>query len=152
MYTDATACSRLSPHRESTLKLSEVLVVEDNVGEVLLIRQALADCPVATRMRTALDGEQALQILSDPNFKPDLVILDLKIPKISGHDVLKLRPQKGAPVVVFTISQSKTDAARALQLGASACVRKPTDLEEYKTAICEIVRKWSASNSTAADA
>lgn len=131
------------------MKLSEVLVVEDNVGEVLLIRQALADCPVATHVRTALDGEQALQILREPNFKPDLVILDLKIPKISGHGVLALRPQSACPVVVFTVSQNKTDATRALQLGASACIHKPNDLDEYRATICEMVRNWSAGSSEA---
>ena len=131
------------------MKLSEVLVVEDNVGEVLLIRQALADCPVTTHVLTALDGEKALQILREPNFKPDLVILDLKIPKLSGHRVLALRPQSKCPVVVFTVSQNKTDAARALQLGASACVHKPNDLDEYRAAICEMVRKWSTPSSHA---
>ena len=152
MYTDLGLLEAITTPGVQPVKLSKVLVVEDNVGEVLLIRQALADCPVATRVRTALDGEQALQILGDPNFKPDLVILDLKITKISGHEVLSLRPQRESPVVVFTVSQSKTDASRALQLGACACVRKPSDLEEYKTAICEMVRKWSTGSSKAADA
>ncbi|HEX6896846.1 MAG TPA: response regulator [Bryobacteraceae bacterium] len=131
------------------MKLSEVLVVEDNVGEVLLIRKALADCPVATHVRTALDGEQALQILREPNFKPDLIILDLKIPKLSGHSVLALRPQNACPVVVFTVSQDRTDAVRALQLGASAYVHKPNDLDEYRATICEMVRKWSGCSSNA---
>lgn len=131
------------------MKLSEVLVVEDNVGEVLLIRKALADCPVATHVRTALDGEQALQILREPNFKPDLIILDLKIPKLSGHSLLALWPQSRCPVVVFTASQDRTDTARALQLGASACVLKPNDLDEYRATIWEMVRKWSAPSSNA---
>jgi CheY-like chemotaxis protein len=73
---------------------SEALLVEDNAGDALLVGQALAECPIPVHLHIARDGEQALQILGDPEFKPDLIILDLNIPKISGYAVLALCPVK----------------------------------------------------------
>jgi len=73
---------------------SEVLLVEDNAGDALLIGQALSDGPSLVRLHIARDGEQALQILERPDFKPDLIILDLNIPKMSGYAVLGMYPAK----------------------------------------------------------
>ena len=67
----------------------EVLLVEDNAGDALLVGQALADCPTKVHLHIARDGEQALQILGEPDYTPDLIILDLNIPKIEGHEVLR---------------------------------------------------------------
>src|ERR1700722_9580803 len=67
---------------------SEVLLVEDNAGDALLVGQVLAEYPRPVHLRIARDGEQALQILGEPGFKPDLVILDLNIPRVSGYTVL----------------------------------------------------------------
>src|SRR5260370_31462904 len=115
---------------------SEVLLVEDCAGDALLVGQALVDCPTPVHLHIARDGEQALQILEQPDFKPDLIILDLNIPKMSGYAVLALNPQKKkTPVVVFTASENDADLSRALALGAKDFVHKPMDLDEYKTAV-----------------
>jgi len=90
-------------------------------------------------LHIARDGEQALQILRERDFKPDLIILDLSLPKLSGYTVLEFCPEK-TPVVVFTASQSENDESRALSLGAREFVHKPMGVQDYKTTVCRIVR------------
>ena len=121
---------------------SEVLLVEDNAGDALLVGQILAEYPTPVQLHIARDGEQALQILKEPDFTPDLVILDLNIPRISGYAVLASYPRQRAPVVVFSASQNEADIDRALSLGAKAFVHKPLDLDDYKTAVTGMVQKW----------
>ena len=122
---------------------SEVLLVEDNAGDALLVGQALAECPTPVHLHIARDGEQALQLLGEHNFDPDLVILDLNIPKMSGFAVLSMyRQMKTTPVVVFTASESEADADRIMKLGARDFVHKPMDLDDYKAAVCGMVQKW----------
>jgi chemotaxis family two-component system response regulator Rcp1 len=126
---------------------TEVLLVEDNAGDALLVRQALADCLKMVHVRVARDGEQALQILGESEFTPDLIILDLNIPKISGFTVLASYPLRKTPVVVFTASENQADTDRAMQLGAFECVHKPMDLDDYKTAVCGMIQKWISTKS-----
>lgn len=120
----------------------EVLLVEDNAGDALLIGQALADFSMPVHLRIARDGEQALQMMGQPDFKPDLVILDLNLPKATGFTVLASYPAQKTPVVVFTASENEADANRALQLGARDCVHKPLDLDDYRAAVFRMVQKW----------
>lgn len=126
----------------------EVLLVEDNAGDAFLVGQALAECRIPVHLHIARDGEQAMHILGDSDFKPDLVILDLNIPKVSGFTVLASYPMKQSPVVAFTASENQADANRAIKLGAFECIHKPMDLNEYKTAVCEMVQKWAAPKAS----
>jgi CheY-like chemotaxis protein len=126
----------------------EVLLVEDNLGEAVLLRQALADYPIPVHLQIAGDGEEALQILRETDFEPDLIILDLNIPKISGFTVLASCLLKKTPVVVFTASQNEADAYRAFSLGAFEFVHKPIDLDDYKTAVCGMIQKWAVANES----
>jgi two-component system, chemotaxis family, response regulator Rcp1 len=123
---------------------SEVVLVEDNEGDALLVGQALADFPIPLHLRIARDGVQALQILGEPDFKPDLIILDLNIPKISGFRVLASYSLKKTPIVVFTASEYEADVGRALSLGAKEFIHKPMDLDEYRTAVSGMAQKWLA--------
>ncbi len=125
----------------------EILLVEDNAGDALLIGQAIAECPMRVHLHVVRDGEQALQMLRESDLKPDLVILDLNIPKISGYGVLASYPLEQTPVVVFTASQNEVDRDRAFSLGASGYVRKPMNLDEYKSAVCGIFQKWISRES-----
>ena len=131
-----------NPTATTQFGTNEVLLVEDNAGDALLVGQAIAECMTSVHLRVARDGEQALQMLGDTDFKPDLVILDLNIPKVSGFTVLASYPLKKVPMVVFTASENEADANRAMMLGAFECVHKPMDLEDYKTAVCGMVHKW----------
>jgi CheY-like chemotaxis protein len=133
------------------MEQAHVLLVEDSPGDAMLTQQVLAGCSVPVRLHIARDGEQALQILREPNYKPSLVILDLNLPKLSGYEVLALYPlyhsMKTTPVVVFSASQNEGDVIRALWLGASDFVRKPTDIDAYTTAVIGMIQKWTGHGS-----
>lgn len=114
VYTGVDICNEdrtieTIPNPDVSKNSSEVLLVEDNAGDALLVGQALAECPTPVHLHIARDGEQALQILKEPDFNPDLIILDLNIPKISGYTVLASYPPNKTPVVVFTASQNEAD-------------------------------------------
>ena len=126
----------------SEVEPAHILLVEDSAGDTLLIQQVLANCPVAFKLHVARDGEQALQMLADPNLKLDLVVLDLNLPRITGLGVLERYHPKEIPVVVFSVSWRQTDEHFAKALGASEYVRKPTDLQAYTAAVCGIIEKW----------
>src|SRR5579871_2669961 len=120
----------------------EVLLVDDEAGHILLMRQALAAEPIPISIRVAVDGKQAVDILTQGQFKPSVIILDLKLPKLSGLGFLEgYRPD--VPVVVFTSSSNIRDQQRALELGAKEYVQKPTDLTEYTKLVSRIVRTWA---------
>jgi DNA-binding response OmpR family regulator len=127
---------------------SEVLLIEDNAGDALLVGQALAESRVPVHLHIARDAEQALQILKQADFKPDLIILDLNLPRISGHSVLA-SCVKATAVVVFSASVDGEDEARVMLLGAKEFVQKPMDLKDYKVAVCRMVRKWGATDNGA---
>ena len=80
--------------------------------------------------------------MREPDFRPDLIILDLNIPKVMGLTVLASYPLKRTPVVVFTASENQADFDRAFLLGASGCVHKPLDLDDYRTAVTGMIQKW----------
>jgi two-component system, chemotaxis family, response regulator Rcp1 len=119
----------------------ELLLIEDNAGDVLLTSQTLLREPIPITLHTARDGEQALQMLTDGRFKPDLVLLDLNIPKVSGTSVLA-RCQIPAPVVVFSSATNPAEIDRCIALGAREFVHKPSDLLEFEEVVLRIVRKW----------
>jgi DNA-binding response OmpR family regulator len=120
----------------------EILLVEDNAGDVLLIHQALAGEPYPVKIRVAMDGKQAVLMLAGKHFRPDLVILDLNIPKLSGLAVLECTAPS-VPVVMFTLSSSSEDRRCAFELGVGDYVQKPTDLGDYMHQVSQIVRTWA---------
>jgi two-component system response regulator len=69
----------------------QILLIEDNAGDILLIKQVLSQATFATTLRVAMYGEQALEALADAEFKPDLIILDVNIPKVPGLEILARR-------------------------------------------------------------
>jgi two-component system, chemotaxis family, response regulator Rcp1 len=132
------------------MKIVQVLLVEDNAGDAVLAGQALADCPIPVKLTVARDGEQALSILSDHDYKPDLIILDLNIPKIPGHVLLQRYPAKKTPIVVFSAYWNDLDLDRAFALGVREYVQKPSDLDVFKAAVCGMVQKWAVHPTGAA--
>jgi CheY-like chemotaxis protein len=127
-----------------------ILLVEDSAGDALLVQQVLANCPVALELHVARDGEKALTMLADPSLKPDLIILDLNLPLISGFGVLERYHPKDIPVVVFTSSSRETDREFALTLGASEYIQKPVDFANFTNAVCGIVKKWAGRKESSA--
>lgn len=118
------------------LQPSRVLLVEDDPGHARLVQIALAELGRDVRIRTARDGVEALEALragTEP--PPELVLLDLNLPKLGGHEVLaEIRADerlKQLTVVVLTTSADPEDEARARELGAVEFVTKPNDYSEY---------------------
>ena len=127
-----------------------LLVVEDSTADARLIRLGVGRCHGCTAAY-AEDGDIALAILRrDPPFqdapRPDLILLDINLPKLSGHEFLALlQPDpdlKSIPVVVFSGSPSPSDHARAMASGAFAFVVKPGSLEPFVDTVAAIVLGW----------
>jgi len=121
----------------------ELMLVEDNAGDAVLIRQILADASVPVNLHIARDGEQAMTMLSDAHFRPTLIILDLNIPRISGPALLDRWKALKTPVVVFSSSLNETERVRALSLGAREFIRKPTDIKEFTDAVYGIIHRYA---------
>jgi CheY-like chemotaxis protein len=117
-----------------------VLLVEDDPGDVLMIREAFSDRKVASRLHVVSDGLEAMQWLRRERAyaaapRPDLVLLDLNLPRMNGLEVLaqlKAEEQfRQIPVVVLTTSESEEDVQRSYALHANAYVAKPVDYEKF---------------------
>jgi DNA-binding response OmpR family regulator len=108
---------------------------------VFLTRHALAEQPFPIYVHVARDGAQALQLLTGQSLHPDLMILDLDMPRVTGLAFLE-RYHATFPVVVFSSSGSLEDQHRVLELGASEFVRKPNHFEAFADQVSRIVRNW----------
>lgn len=128
----------------------EILLVEDNAGDAVLIRQILADASVPVNLHIARDGEQALTILSDAEFQPALIILDLNIPRVGGAALLERWKAEKTPVVVFSSSLNDAEQARVLQLGAREFIQKPTEIAAFIDAVCGIIERWAGHRNESA--
>lgn len=120
----------------------QVFLVEDNPADVLLVKVALSQVPLPIKLLVAKDGEQALKMLSSPEFQPQLIILDLNMPRVDGQTVLKRYQQKKIPIVIFSSTQNKVEVQKALALGAREYVQKPIGFEPYADAVRGIVKRW----------
>ena len=128
----------------------EILLVEDNAGDAVLIRQILADSSVSANLHIARDGQQALAVVESADFRPALIILDLNIPRIPGSALLERWRTNDIPVVVFSSSTIAAERERVLALGAREFVEKPTDIEEFSRVLLGIVQRWGKDNKGAA--
>ena len=113
-----------------------------------MIQQILTAQQASVEIRVAMDGEQALQMLGDPDLNPDLVILDLNIPKIPGIAILA-QCKPAAPVIIFSSSSNPTEIQRAKELGAREFVHKPIDFEEFEKVVKRMIQDWAGARSGA---
>lgn len=128
-------------------------LIEDNAADADLISRALRKADKSTQIHLARDGEEALQMLNNwpGNFpNPMIILLDLKLPKIDGLDVLKAIKQNSSlkflPVVVLTSSNQIQDVQKAYQLGTNSYVLKAIDFDEFSKAIEMIQQYWCRLN------
>jgi DNA-binding response OmpR family regulator len=121
----------------------DVLLVEDNPSDVLLIREAIQTCSVPTEVAIAYDGDQAMRVLDEHNPTPDLVILDLNLPRREGFEILGRITDGGPPMIVFTSSDGSEDRMRAIALGAMDYIVKPVTWDEYASAIRGAIERWA---------
>jgi DNA-binding response OmpR family regulator len=138
-------------------ELKRVLLVEDDPRDVELILEALGEYNLANEVITAIDGEEALDYLycrgkfkERPDSNPAVVLLDLKLPKINGMEVLKqIRSDeklKMIPVVILTSSREERDWIESYKLGVNAYVVKPVDFHEFVNAVKDLGVFWAVIN------
>jgi len=133
-----------------------VLLVEDDEDHLFLIRRALRDLDGATvAVDEAANGEQAMTYLERARFDdkvlPQLVLLDLKLPRLDGFEVLRrIRADsllRTLPVVVLTSSEQDEDRERALRLGATWYVCKPTDGARFRAEVQQVATLWARASA-----
>ena len=136
---------------ESVGRPVEILLVEDNPGDVRLTREALKDAKVINNLHVAEDGVEALDFLKRQGkhvkaIRPDLVLLDLNLPRKDGREVLgeiKADPAlRQIPVVILTTSKAEEDILKTYDLHANCYITKPVDLEGFIEVISAIEDFW----------
>lgn len=137
---------------DSAARKLQILVVDDNTPDVVLIGESLQALGLEHTITHCSDGEKALCALSENRKEAfDAIILDLNMPKLSGMELLeKLQGAEGprAPILVLTSSMAPGEQAQALALGADRFLRKPSDLDEFLTAVGAAVREMLAHRTT----
>ena len=125
-----------------------ILLVEDNEGDIVLAREALEEARIKNKITVITDGEKALEYLfcNDNNRKPDLILLDMNLPKVNGLEVLaKIKADEALkiiPVVMLTTSTSEQDVLDAYRNYVNCYINKPIDLEEFIVVIRNIENFW----------
>jgi two-component system, response regulator len=137
----------------------EILLVEDNSSDALLTMRALEKCKLANRIHLVRDGEEALDFLfcrgkfagRASDSLPQLVLLDLKLPKVDGIQVLrelKADPRtRPVPVVVLTTSREERDLLRTYELGVNSYIQKPVNFGEFQEVVRQLGMYWLLLNS-----
>ncbi|HEV7392921.1 MAG TPA: response regulator [Burkholderiales bacterium] len=129
----------------------EILLVEDNLGDVRLTKEALKEGKVYNNLHWAKDGVEALEFLRREGAhkdapRPDIILLDLNLPKKDGREVLSVikndQQLKHIPVVVLTTSKAEEDVLRSYELHANCYVTKPVDLDKFIVVVQSIDRFW----------
>ncbi len=145
------------------MKPKVILLVEDNPSDVALTQRALAKSRIANELAVAEDGQEALDYLFGPGAQteqplpelPALVLLDLKLPKLNGREVLQRLRQdtrlRNVPVVILTSSSQDEDVIAAYLHGANSYVRKPVLFEPFMAAVKQLGLYWVLLNQPAPD-
>jgi two-component system, response regulator len=137
-----------------------ILLVEDNPSDIELTRRAFDKSGIANRLVIVEDGQEALDYLfckgafsaRDPRDAPVLILLDLKLPRVEGLEVLrqiKADPvARRIPVVILTSSNEETDRAAGYDLGTNSYIRKPVDFEQFADTIRQLGLYWLVINES----
>jgi two-component system, chemotaxis family, response regulator Rcp1 len=129
----------------------EILLVEDNPGDVRLTQEALKEGKVSNNLHVAYDGIEALAFLRregkfEKAVRPDLILLDLNLPKMDGRELLaEIKDDddlKRIPVVILTTSKAEEDVVKTYNLHANCYISKPVDLDQFITVVKAIEGFW----------
>jgi CheY-like chemotaxis protein len=136
----------------------EILLVEDNPVDVELTLHALRNNNLANQIQVVRDGEEAVDFLfcqgrygdRNPNHQPKLILLDLKLPKVDGLEVLRIIKHathtKAIPVVILTSSKEEKDLVLSYQLGTNSYIQKPVDFNEFRETVKHLGLYWLLIN------
>jgi len=128
-----------------------ILLVEDDPDHELLTIRALKKSNIANDVRVARDGEEALKLLFDEGLRPQVILLDLKLPKVDGLEVLRrIRTSDSTrmlPVVILTSSDEERDLVRSYQLGVNSYIRKPVSFTDFAEATRQLGMYWLVLNA-----
>ena len=135
-----------------------ILLVEDNPDDVILTKRALKDAKIANEVIVARDGVEALEYLHgegahegrDMSIKPEVILLDLKMPRMGGLELLKIirseESIKLLPVVILTSSKEERDVMKSYSLGANSYIQKPVDFDQFAAAVKQLGLYWLLVN------
>lgn len=130
----------------------KIMLVEDNPDDVLLTQRALKRANIANEVVVMQDGVEALEYLRGEGEKPVVILLDLKMPRMGGLELLKairtIDELKLLPVVVLTSSQEEQDIVESYSLGANSYIRKPVDFDQFVKAVQTLGLYWLVLNIT----
>ena len=138
-----------------TCEQTEILLVEDNPSDIALTLHAFKKANIANTIHIARDGVEALEMLFGDGGKtpiplPKIILLDLKLPRVDGHAVLKRIKAEPAtqriPVIVLSSSAEERDVMKTYASGANSYIIKPVDFEQFTEAVREIGRYWLEIN------
>jgi two-component system, chemotaxis family, response regulator Rcp1 len=130
---------------------AELMLVEDNYGDVLLTQEAFTACKIANHLQIARDGEEALKMLRKEApygdlTTPDLILLDLNLPRKDGREVLTEikndHELAKIPVVVLTGSRAELDVVRSYELNANCYIAKPINFEQLQNVVNSLQKFW----------
>jgi CheY-like chemotaxis protein len=131
------------------MKSIHILLVEDNEGDILLTLEGLEDSRITNRISVIRDGKAAIDFFetaTDKNEIPDLILLDINLPRKSGHEVLqyikKSEKYNQLPVIMLTTSSLERDILSAYKHYANCYITKPIDVSEFMNAIAKIKDFW----------
>lgn len=134
--------------RGDTDQRLSVYLIDDDPDHVILITRALKETEYAVEPRSFSDPEEALEVLASEDALPDLILLDIKMPGLSGFDVLERlkedRRLSRIPVVMLTSSELSSDVAKAYELGASGYISKPSYMHDVRAILGNTLLYWSA--------
>lgn len=140
---------------ESKKRPARILLVEDNQGDIILTKRAFKEAKMANELIIATSGEEAIRILRNdegltPPPRPDLILLDLNLPQMSGQDVLQIvknSPElRTIPVVILSSSSAEQDVLKVYNLHSNGYITKPVALEGFKAVIQKIEAFWFTLN------
>lgn len=132
-------------------KIVEILMAEDDEGDALMTKEALAEAKVANRLHLVSDGEQAIEFLQKKGSyinspTPDMILLDLNMPRMNGYEVLDWvknhQTFKRIPVVILTTSDSEQDVIKSYDNRANCFITKPVDLKQFMKVVQYIDEFW----------
>jgi CheY-like chemotaxis protein len=132
-------------------KLAEILLVEDNPGDVRLTQETWKECKLLNHMSVVANGVEAMAFLRREGkyvnaVRPDLILLDLNLPKKDGREVLaEIKADerlKRIPVVVLTTSSAEQDILKTYELHANCYITKPVNLEQFSTVVKALAEFW----------